>query len=295
MGYIHTVCFTMVLDAMLNDRPDELRKRALMLLAEKDVERKAAEVRRLLECGAMKLDCQALLKPTGLIPGRPERPLLVSPRDVKKTGMHTMDGRAALIHALVHIEFNAINLALDAIWRFANMPEEYYFDWLRVAGEEALHFSLLSNHLHGMGYVYGDFVGHNGLWEMVEKTSGDLLARMALVPRTLEARGLDAVPAMRARLAQAGDVRASEILDIILRDEIGHVAIGNRWYAFLCNERGLDQIETYALLATEYGAPPMRGPFNLDARRAAGFCEEELAQLAGRGACAVNMAQFDNI
>ena len=280
---------------MLNDRPDELRKTALLLLAEEDAERKAAGVRKLLECGSMRLDCQALLKPEGLIPGRPERPLLVSPRDVKKRAMHTLEGRATLIHALVHIEFNAINLALDAVWRFANMPEEYYLDWLRVAGEEALHFSLLSNHLQGMGYAYGDFAGHNGLWEMVEKTSGDLLARMALVPRTLEARGLDVVPALRARLAQAGDVGASEILDIILRDEIGHVAIGNRWYAFLCRQRGLDPIATYASLASQYGAPPLRGPFNLDARRAAGFCEEELAQLTDRGACAVNVAQLDSI
>ncbi len=285
----------MVLDAMQNDPQGELRQAALLLLAEKDAGRKAEAVRRLSECGAPRLDSEALLQPAGAIPGQPERPLLVSPREVKKRAMHTVEGRAALIHALVHIEFNAINLALDAIWRFPGMPEAYYSDWLRVAGEEALHFSLLSNHLKGMGYAYGDFVAHNGLWEMVEKTRGDPLARMALVPRTLEARGLDVVPAMRARLLQAGDVRAAEILDIILHDEIGHVAIGNRWYNYLCRERGIDPIVTHALLATEYGVPPLRGPYNFSARRAAGFCEAELSELAGRGACAMNMAQSDTI
>ncbi len=194
--------------------------------------------------------------------------------------MRTEEGRAALIHALAHIEFNAINLALDAIWRFAGMPSDYYADWLNVAAEEALHFSLLSAHLQTLGFHYGDFTGHGSLWEMAEKTRGDVLARIALVPRTLEARGLDASPAVRAKLAQAGDVRAAEILDIILRDEIGHVAVGNRWYNRLCQERGLDPVTTYAALAVQYKAPPLRGPFNLDARRAAGFTDAELAALA---------------
>src|SRR5690606_9349198 len=114
----------------------------------------------------------------------------------------------------------------------------------KVAGEEAYHFSLLATHLHSLGYTYGDFPAHNSLWEMAEKTRGDVLARMALVPRTMEARGLDATPALRAKLAQAGDIRAAEILDIILRDEIGHVAIGNRWFGYCCEQRSLDVIET---------------------------------------------------
>jgi len=194
--------------------------------------------------------------------------------------MHTTEGRAALIHALAHIEFNAINLALDAIWRFSGMPHEYYLDWLHVATEEALHFSLLDAHLQTLGYRYGDFPAHNGLWEMAEKTADDVLARIALVPRTLEARGLDASPPLRAKLAQAGDQAAAEILDIILRDEIGHVAIGNRWYNWLCAMRGFDPVSTYALLAAQYKAPALRGPFNLDARRAAGFSETELAALS---------------
>lgn len=193
--------------------------------------------------------------------------------------MRTPEGRAALIHALAHIEFNAINLALDALWRFPGMPVDYYADWLRVAAEEALHFSMLSGHLVTLGFCYGDFAGHDSLWDMADRTSADILARMALVPRTLEARGLDATPAVRAKLAQAGDKAAADILEIILRDEIGHVAIGNRWFGWLCDARRLDPLSTYENLARTYRAPNPRGPFNTEARRAAGFTEEEIARL----------------
>jgi uncharacterized ferritin-like protein (DUF455 family) len=215
------------------------------------------------------------------IPGRPNKPELVHPLSVKKRSMRSQEGRAALIHALCHIEFNAINLALDAIWRFAEMPKEYYADWLKVAAEEAYHFSLLSNHLNTLGYAYGDFSGHNALWEMVERTQDDVLARMALVPRTLEARGLDATPAIRNKIAQAGDTQAANILDIILRDEIGHVAIGNYWFNYLCQQRGLHPIATFENLCQQYKAPQLRPPFNMEARRKAGFTEMELAYLNG--------------
>jgi uncharacterized ferritin-like protein (DUF455 family) len=161
------------------------------------------------------------------------------------------------------------------------MPDAFYRDWAQVAREEAYHFTLLSARLRDLGYLYGDFPAHNALWEMAEKTKHDILARIALVPRTLEARGLDASPPMRAKLASVGDQRGVEIIDIILRDEIGHVAVGNRWYAHLCAERSIDPITTYAELATRYGAPRLRGPFNLDARRAAGFSEIELQNLPG--------------
>jgi uncharacterized ferritin-like protein (DUF455 family) len=204
----------------------------------------------------------------------------VSPLSVGCRSMATPEGRATLIHALAHIEFNAINLALDAVWRFAGMPREYYADWLQVADEEALHFLLLNGHLQSMGYSYGDFPAHNSLWEMAEKTRHDILARIALVPRTMEARGLDATPQVRAKLAQAGDTAAAAILDVILNDEIGHVATGNRWYNWLCEQRGLEPVAAYAALAAEYRAPVLRGPFNLEARRAAGFSEPELAALS---------------
>jgi len=156
--------------------------------------------------------------------------------------MRTPEGRAALLHALAHIEFNAINLALDAVWRFPGQPEAFYLDWLQVAREEALHFELLRDHLRSLGFAYGDFPAHNALWEMAEKTRHDVLARIALVPRTLEARGLDASPAVKRKLLAVGDTKAGEILDVILRDEIGHVAAGNRWYRWLCTRRGLEQV-----------------------------------------------------
>ena len=260
----------------------ELRQAALFWLAEKDTACKVEGVRRLAQMwlsDQIKLDTHAALTTSQTLPGHPLKPELVAPRLVKRRSMITPEGRAILIHALAHIEFNAINLALDAIWRFPDMPKEYYADWLQVADEEALHFSMLNAHLKVLGYAYGDFLAHSSLWEMAAKTQHDILARIALVPRTMEARGLDATPQVRAKLAQAGDMPAAAILDIILRDEIGHVAIGNRWYNWLCEQRGLEPIATYARLAAEYQAPMLRGPFNLEARRAAGFSELELAAL----------------
>jgi uncharacterized ferritin-like protein (DUF455 family) len=217
----------------------------------------------------------ALSTPAG-IPGRPERPTLVPIAALGKRSIATPEGRAALIHALAHIELNAIDLAADACWRFPDLPDDYYRDWTRVMREEAIHFDLLATHLATLGHAYGDFPAHDALWQMAERTAGDVLARMALVPRTLEARGLDASPAVRHRLASAGDRDAAAIVDRILADEIGHVAIGNRWYRWLCRERGVDPVATYAVLAERYGAPKLRGPFNLAARRQAGFSEDEL-------------------
>jgi uncharacterized ferritin-like protein (DUF455 family) len=215
------------------------------------------------------------------MPGRPERPALVSATAVPARSPFTPEGRAALLHAICHIEFNAINLALDAVWRFAGQPEAFYLDWLRVASEEALHFGLLRAHLQSLGHDYGDFDAHDGLWTMCARTQDDIVARMALVPRTLEARGLDATPLIQAKLTRAGDARAVEILDVILRDEIGHVAIGNRWFHQLCEERGLDAVALYPELVKRFDAPRIRPPFNEAARRAAGFTEAEMAFLLG--------------
>ena len=225
------------------------------------------------------LDTAIQLAENANIPGRPQKPTLVPPKELKKRSMRTPEGCAALIHALAHIEFNAINLALDAIWRFAGMPADYYKDWLKVAAEEAYHFSLLNAHLQTLGFTYGSFNAHNSLWEMVERTKDDVLARMALVPRTMEARGLDASPALRNKLSQVGDIRATEIIDIILRDEIGHVAIGNVWFNWLCEQRKLEPIATFEKLCVDYSAPKLKPPFNLEARRSAGFSENELALL----------------
>ena len=257
----------------------ELRRHALALLQMSDPATKAAAVRAAFDAGGWTIDCEATLaEPPGL-PGRPERPRLVPPKDVPTRSPFTAEGRAALLHAIAHIEFNAINLALDAVWRFAGLPEDFYRDWFRVAAEESLHFTLLREHLATLAHDYGDFDAHDGLWIMTARTAHDIVARMALVPRTLEARGLDATPPLQAKLAKAGDARAVAILDVILRDEIGHVAIGNRWYRFVCERAGLDALAIYPGLVERYAAPKLRPPFNDAARRAAGFSEEEIAYL----------------
>lgn len=261
----------------------ELRQAALYWLAVQSPAEKAAGVLALAEAwraGELTLDADSPLSPIHPIPGYPELPELVAPSAVPQRGMASVEGRAAMIHALAHIEFVAINLALDAVWRFAHMPRDYYADWLRVAAEEARHYSMLAGHLRTLGHVYGDFKAHNGLWEMAARTEGDVLLRMALLPRTLEARGLDVTPGMRAKLAQAGDQAAAAILDVILADEIGHVLIGNRWFNWLCTQRGLEPESTYVDLATRLGGLPLRGHINREARRAAGFSERELAALS---------------
>ena len=257
-----------------------LREQALKLLRLSEPTEKARQTRELFASMA-----QLQITPTAHfttppdLPGRPALPRLVSPKDVPTRSAFTLEGRAALLHAIAHIEFNAVNLALDAVWRFADMPTAYYRDWLRVASEEALHFSLLREHLLSLGFDYGDFDAHDGLWVMTQRTSHDVLARMALVPRTLEARGLDATPPLQAKFAKAGDARAVEILAVILRDEVGHVAIGNHWYRWLCERQGLDPVAHYAVLAEQHNAPKSRPPYNVEARLAAGFSTDEIARL----------------
>jgi uncharacterized ferritin-like protein (DUF455 family) len=266
--------------------PLELRAGALIHLLQTDPHSKCEGVAALARAqadGSLALDAAAVFAPAGAIPGRPDKPELVPPRLVGRRSMVTPEGRAMLVHALAHIEFNAINLALDAVWRFPGMPPAYYADWLRVAKEEAYHFSLLDAHLATLGHAYGDFEAHDGLWAMCEKTKDDVVARMALVPRTLEARGLDATPQIQQKLRQVGTpaaLRAVDILDVILRDEVGHVAIGNRWYRFLCEREGLDPVAHYAGLVERYAAPRLHPPFNEEARLRAGFSAEELAWLA---------------
>ncbi|MDO5666190.1 MAG: ferritin-like domain-containing protein [Alcaligenaceae bacterium] len=213
------------------------------------------------------------------IPGRPSKPELVDPKAVGMRSVHTDEGRATLLHAIAHIEFNAINLHLDIVWRFPNQSDTFYLDWLRVVKEEAKHFRLLRQRLGAMGYDYGSYTAHNGLWDMAEKTKNNLLARLALVPRTLEARGLDVTPGIQKRLAQAGDHKSVAILDIILEEEVGHVEVGNRWYLAECEALQLDPIEAYAELLKTYGVANPRGPFNKEARKLAGFSDEELAWL----------------
>jgi len=259
---------TLALQALCAARPDD--KVALAQALHRDAEGLAVEPGR--------------PTPEAPVPGRPGKPELVHPARVPRRSPARPEGLAALLHAIAHIEFNAINLALDAAWRFDGMPREFHLDWLRVAAEEAFHFSLLQGHLASLGHAYGDFAAHDNLWQMCEKTAGDVVARMALVPRTLEARGLDATPQIQQKLRQVGTppaLRAVDILDVILRDEVGHVAIGNHWYRRLCERDGLDPIAHYGVLAQRHAAPRLMPPFNESARRRAGFSEEELAWLSG--------------
>lgn len=218
------------------------------------------------------------------VPGRPQRPVLVRPQDLPRRGLHTEEGRKALLHAIAHIEFNAINLALDAVYRFRNMPPGYISDWLQVAGEEARHFGLLAGRLAELGADYGDFPAHNGLWEMALKTDTDPMQRMALVPRVLEARGLDVTPGMIRRLEAAGDQGSVAVLQVIQREEVGHVAIGSHWFRFLARERGLDPETTFLDLLEQHMPGGVRPPFALEARLAAGFSRGEMSALEKRAA-----------
>ena len=212
-------------------------------------------------------------------PGRPDRPELVHPRDLPKRSLKGIEGRAALIHAVAHIEFNAINLAWDAVQRFRGLPRQYYDDWVRVAAEESYHFGLMRARLRDLGFDYGDFPAHDGLWAMARRTAQDPLVRMAIIPRVMEARGLDVTPVMIARFRAAGDQATADRLGIILRDEVGHVAAGSRWFRHLCAERGVDPEVVYFDLVDEYLEGEIRCPLNREDRRRAGFDESEIARL----------------
>lgn len=267
-------------DPWVAENSFELRAQALRCWLVCDASEKARAVRQLAH--NLPIDTKRSTWPDAAYapdPGRPPAPQLVPPKQVPQRSLHDEQGRAALLHALAHIEFNAINLALDAIWRFADMPPAFYRDWLKVAREEALHFELLCDRLRSLRSAYGDCLAHDGLWQMAWATRNSLVARMALVPRTLEARGLDAAPLVRSRLARVGDWESAGVLDVILRDEVGHVAIGNHWYRWLCARDGLDVHTTYQRLASEFRAPRLKPPFNYEARQRAGFDQRELDEL----------------
>lgn len=266
-------------------KDDNLFDSELTCLLSREAEEKVALTRRAAAAWRARRLRRASATPAVTItePGRPARLRLVRPRELPRRRPDSVEGRAILFHALTHIEFNAINLAWDAVYRFRDMPDDYYDDWVRVAVEEAEHFELLHRHLAGLGAGYGDWPGHNGLWEMALKTAHDPLVRMALVPRCLEARGLDVNPGIQAKLEAVGDGAGVALLEIILRDEVGHVAIGDRWFRHLCAQRGIEPEGRYRVLIGEYMKAPPKGPFHLDARRRAGFSEAELSYLQGGG------------
>ncbi|HYE36476.1 ferritin-like domain-containing protein [Methylocaldum sp.] len=209
----------------------------------------------------------------------PEHPKLVDPKHLPRRKLTTAAGQIAFLHAIAHIEFTAIQLAWDMVYRFRGMPPAFYDDWLEVAIEEAFHFSLLRGRLRDFDADYGQFPAHRGLWELAEDTAHDVKARLALVPRVMEARGLDVTPSMIAKLDAVGDDSTANILKIILRDEVGHVARGTRWFQYVCNEQGVDPMAEYFSLVERYLRGAVRGPFNTELRRAAGFTDFELERL----------------
>ncbi len=263
---------------------DSLRELAAACLGCSEPARKVALARHVwAELQAGTVSVQAGTACRAVPPaGRPPRPRLVSPSRLARRGLGSSRGRAAFVHAIAHIEFNAINLACDAVVRFDAMPDDYYRDWASVAADEARHFELLVTHLGQLGFAYGDFDAHDGLWQAALDTADDCLRRMALVPRVLEARGLDVAPEMIERLQAAGDTGGADILRLILREEVAHVACGSRWYHYLCAQRGLDPDSTFLALVARFMPGAGKGRLHLEARRAAGFSEAELEALAAR-------------
>lgn len=258
-------------------QPISLINTAKVILEAKDANYKVQETRKLyMDFLKDKTKLEKNSVKEGLKVGFPSNLNWVSPKKLKNRKIGSIEGRCILMHAISHIEFNAINLALDAICRFDNMPDHYYEDWLRVAVEEAYHFQLLSEYLNRFGYQYGDFPVHDGLWQMALDTRYDVLARMACVPRLMEARGLDIAPIMSQKLSQVGDTLGAEILNIIFHDEKSHVKIGNYWYRYLCQQRCIDPMQTFIELVNKHASDYLRGPYNINARLEAGFLSSEM-------------------
>ncbi len=265
----------------MNDENTNLFEQALSCLLQQSPAEKVQltlSLHKRLRDGELQLQPQSAVKSLA-VPGRPQKPELVDPRDVPRRNFSSLKGRLSLVHAIAHIEFNAINLALDAVYRFQQMPGKYYSDWCRVAAEEAVHFTMLSDYLEEHGMAYGDLTAHNGLWEMAVKTDFDVMTRMALVPRVLEARGLDVTPGMIEKLQSTGDTQLISILQKIFDDEIGHVKIGSYWYKTLCEERNLEPQQTFIELIEKYMQGARFGPFDTEARLQAGFSHEEMQSL----------------
>jgi len=260
---------------------ENLFQAAKQCIAAANIEEKLELTRKTfaaLTAGELAVESPVPPEPIGT-PGRPDKPDLVPSRQLPRRRMGSAVGCASMIHSFVHIEFNAINLAWDAVYRFRGMPLEYYTDWARVAAEEAIHFDLLRKHLISLGYEYGDFVAHDGLWSVAKDTAHDVLIRMAVVPRVLEARGLDVTPSIIERFRDNGDEKAAQVLEIILQDEIGHVEIGTRWYAYTCKQRGLDREATFERMINDYVKERIKGPLHIEARKKAGFNVKEMAFL----------------
>jgi len=261
---------------------DDLLRAAQQCLAEPDPLRKVALTQAhaaAFRAGRLRVADDAAPPQPICMPGRPARLQLVHPREVPRRKLGSAQGRAGFIHAIAHIELNAIDLAWDAVYRFRGLPPAFLADWVSCADDESRHFMLLRERLQSLGFDYADFPAHNGLWEMCEKTAHDGLARMALVPRVLEARGLDVTPSLIGKLRACGDARTADVLEIILREEVAHVAAGSRWFRWYCERAGVEPRARFKELLVEYAGGYLHGPFNIEARLLAGFDADELASL----------------
>lgn len=257
----------------------ELFEKLQHLILCRDINEKCTSTQQLAESlSTLSLNHQQKVIPIPT-PGLPQNLKLVAPRQLKKRGIQNQEGRNILMHAIAHIEFNAINLALDAAYRFRDQPLTYYQDWINVAADEARHFNMIRNYLNDHQCDYGDYPAHNGLWDMAVQTADDVVARMALVPRVLEARGLDVTPAIITKLTHAGDQAAVDILKVIYQDEIGHVNIGSHWFKYQCQLRQLDPRTTFQIMIKTHLHGELKGPFNIAARLQAGFDEIELDEI----------------
>ncbi|HEV7322712.1 MAG TPA: ferritin-like domain-containing protein [Ensifer sp.] len=212
-------------------------------------------------------------RPVPVRPGRPEKPELTPPTQVKRRSLGSLKGRIALLHSIAHIELNAVDLALDIVARFATepVPNSFFDGWMRVAFEEAKHFRLVRKRLNDLGADYGDLPAHDGLWQAAHDTRNDLTARLAVVPLILEARGLDVTPALQAKMRETGDFESAAVLDIIYEDEKGHVAVGAKWFRFLCAREKRDPAATFQALVRANFRGPLKAPFNDVARAEAGL------------------------
>ncbi|WP_127599105.1 ferritin-like domain-containing protein [Nitratireductor alexandrii] len=261
--------------ASAEHRPDSLRAGCVEAVAAADLDRKVAIVR--VVYARWKDRTISLMRPGDPPvpdrPGRPDRPALVDPRKVARRSLHSLRGRIALLHALAHIELNAIDLALDIVARFApERPPASFFDgWMQVAFEEAKHFSLLRARLRALGADYGDLPAHGGLWEAAHQTRNDLYARLAVVPLILEARGLDVTPSLIDKMTETGDDETAAILDIIYTDEKKHVAIGAKWFRFYCARERTDPARRFRELVRANFRGDLKPPFNDRARAEAGL------------------------
>ncbi|MEH6403684.1 MAG: ferritin-like domain-containing protein [Sneathiella sp.] len=217
-------------------------------------------------------------------PARPEKPETISATKIPRRRGHSAEARSALLHAVLHIELNAIDLAWDIIARFTaeGFPREFYDDWVKVADEEGKHFLILAKRIDELGFAYGDFPAHGGLWEAAYDTRNDIAARLAVVPMVLEARGLDVTPGMINRFDRIGDPLSADVLKIILEDEIGHVAIGNRWFQFIAKKQNKDPKEFWHKMVRENFRGLLKPPFNEEARRLAAMPPEFYMALTKR-------------